>query len=93
MGGTPQDAPELYRASSPITYVEQVDAPVFIVQGRNDARCPAEQIVAYEERMRALGKDIEVYWFDAGHGQVETEERIAQQELLLRFAFRVLAPQ
>jgi dipeptidyl aminopeptidase/acylaminoacyl peptidase len=92
MGGTPQDVPELYRASSPITYVEQVDAPVFIVQGRNDARCPAEQIVVYEERMRALGKGIEVYWFDAGHGQVETEERIAQQELLLRFAYRVLAP-
>ncbi|HEY7357595.1 MAG TPA: prolyl oligopeptidase family serine peptidase [Ktedonobacterales bacterium] len=90
MGGSPQDMPEQYRASSPITYIEQVDAPVLIIQGRNDARCPARQIEVYEEQMRALGKGIEVFWFDAGHGSIDTEERIVHQEVMLRFASRVL---
>jgi dienelactone hydrolase len=90
MGGTPRDLPEQYRASSPITYIKQVDAPILMIQGRNDARCPARQIEVYEEQMRALGKDIKVFWFDAGHGTIDTEERIAHQELMLRFAHRVL---
>ncbi len=93
MGGTPQDMPEQYKASSPSSYTEQVDAPILIIQGRNDARCPARQIEVYEEKMRNLGKDIEVSWFDAGHGSLDTEERIAHQELILRFAYRVLAEQ
>lgn len=93
MGGTPQDILEQYKASSPSSYIEQVDAPILIIQGRNDARCPARQIEVYEEKMRALGKDIEVFWFDAGHGSLDTVERIAHQELMVRFAYRVLAEQ
>jgi hypothetical protein len=47
----------------------------------------------YEEKMRALGKDIEVSWFDGGHGSLDTEERIAHQELMLLFAYRILDKQ
>jgi predicted esterase len=64
-----------------------------IIQGRNDARCPARQIEVYEEKMKALGKDIEVSWFDGGHGSLDTEERIAHQELMLLFAYRILDKQ
>jgi dipeptidyl aminopeptidase/acylaminoacyl peptidase len=83
---TDQEALWKQRYHLPITYVEQVDAPLVIIQGRHDARCPAEQIEAYAERMRDPGKDIEVLWFDAGHAGVGTEESIAQQEQLLHFA-------
>ena len=34
-GGTPEEKPDQYAASSPITYVENVSAPVLIIQGRN----------------------------------------------------------
>ena len=36
---------------------------------------------------------FEVSWFDAGHGSLDTEERIAHQELMLRYAYRALAEQ
>lgn len=89
-GGTPEELPDLYRASSPITYVEQVSAPVLIIQGSNDTRCPPRQVRLYEEKMRALGKPIEVHWFDAGHGSLAVEQSIEHQEINLRFAYKVL---
>jgi dipeptidyl aminopeptidase/acylaminoacyl peptidase len=89
-GGTPEERPEVYAASSPITYVEQVAAPLLIIQGRHDTRTPARPIQIYEQRMRELGKPIEVEWFDAGHGSFVTEQRIEHQERMLKFAYRVL---
>jgi len=90
MGGTPQEKPELYARSSPITYIENVKAPVLIIQGRNDTRTPARPVEVYEARMKALGKPIEVYWYDEGHSGGGVEQDIEHMELMLRFAYKVL---
>jgi dipeptidyl aminopeptidase/acylaminoacyl peptidase len=90
-GGGPHEKADAYRAASPITYAAAVRAPVLVIQGRNDSRCPARQMEQYEARLRALGKDIEVVWFDAGHGVLRVEDQIAQTGRLLEFARRVLA--
>lgn len=91
-GGGPADRPEQYAASSPITYAEKVAAPVLIIQGRNDTRCPARQMEVYEEKMKSLGKPIEVHWFETGHMTNVTagDEGIRNQETKLRFAKRIL---
>jgi hypothetical protein len=49
-------------------------------------------VEAYEAKMRSLGKDVEVYWYDTGHAGSSTsvEEGIRHQEIMLRFAYRVL---
>lgn len=91
LGGTPQECPEQYRKSSPITYAEHVSAPLLIIQGRNDARCPARQIEVYERRLRELGKTIEIIWFDAGHVSSNVELRIEHVQHKLDFAHNVLA--
>ena len=88
-GGTPEEKPEQYRISSPITYAEQIQAPLFIYQGRNDPGCPPRQVQHYAELLQALGKPVEMVWIDLGHGTLDTEQAIATQELLLRFAYRV----
>lgn len=89
-GGSPDEVPEATRKSSPITYVEQIQAPILVIQGENDTRCPARQMKQYEEKLRSLGKQIEVHWFNAGHGSLAQEEQIKHQELMLNFAYRVL---
>jgi len=89
-GGTPQELPKVYEESSPITHVEQVQAPILVIQGRNDTRCPARQIQAFEERLKSLGKQIHVHWFDAGHWSHAHEQQIAHQALKLRFVRSVL---
>jgi dipeptidyl aminopeptidase/acylaminoacyl peptidase len=91
-GGTPEEKPALYAQSSPIRYVEHVQAPVLVIQERHDTRTPARQMELYEEHMRAAGKDIEIKWFDAGHlgSLVNVEQAIEQMEWMVRFAQRVL---
>jgi dipeptidyl aminopeptidase/acylaminoacyl peptidase len=89
-GGTPEEKPEQYRISSPITYAEQIQAPLFIYQGRNDPGCPPQQMRHYVERLQQLGKSLEMMWVDSGHGTLDTEQHIATQEHLLHFAARVL---
>jgi acetyl esterase/lipase len=87
-GGSPQEVPDRYEASSPLTYADQVIAPVYISAGMNDPRCPIRQIDNYVERLRALDKPHEVYRYDAGHGSLVVEERIKQVRLELAFALR-----
>ena len=68
-GGSPDEVPEVYAAASPITYAEQVRAPVLILAGENDPRCPIRQIEHYAAVMRRLGKQLVVRRYaDTGHG-------------------------
>jgi len=89
-GGSPDEVPEATRKSSPITYAEQIKAPILVIQGENDTRCPARQMKVYEEKLRSFGKDIEIHWFTAGHGSRAQDQQIQHQEKMLNFAYRVL---
>lgn len=90
LGGTPEEVPERFEASSPLTYVDAVRAPVYISAGVNDPRCPIRQVDNYVERLAARGAVHEVYRYDAGHGSLVVEERIKQVRLELDFAARHL---
>lgn len=91
LGGTPEEVPERFTASSPLTYVEAVRAPVYISAGVNDPRCPIRQIENYVDRLVARGAVHEVYRYDAGHGSLVVEERIKQVRMEIAFAERHLA--
>ncbi|MFD9637256.1 S9 family peptidase [Streptomyces violascens] len=91
LGGTPEEVPDRFRASSPLTYVDAVRAPVYISAGVNDPRCPIRQVENYVDRLVARGARHEVYRYDAGHGSLVVEERIKQVRLELDFASRHLA--
>ncbi|MFD8339034.1 prolyl oligopeptidase family serine peptidase [Streptomyces solisilvae] len=90
LGGTPEEVPERFEASSPLTYVDQVRAPVYISAGVNDPRCPIRQIDNYVERLERRGAPHEVYRYDAGHGSLVVQERIKQVRLEIEFAQRHL---
>ncbi|NEM06046.1 prolyl oligopeptidase family serine peptidase [Geodermatophilus normandii] len=91
-GGSPDEVRERYVRSSPITHVERVRAPVLVVAGANDPRCPIRQIENYLGELDRLGKQHEVYRFDAGHGSLVIEETIRQVETALAFALRHCPP-
>ncbi|MFC8968147.1 prolyl oligopeptidase family serine peptidase [Streptomyces sp. NPDC057094] len=90
LGGTPEEVPERFEASSPLTYVDAVKAPVYISAGVNDPRCPIRQIDNYVTRLAAREAPHEVYRYDAGHGSLVVDERIKQVRLELDFAERYL---
>ncbi|MEV8566055.1 prolyl oligopeptidase family serine peptidase [Streptomyces sp. NPDC051322] len=88
LGGTPESVPERYAASSPLTYVDAVRAPVFISAGVNDPRCPIRQVENYVQRLADRQAVHEVYRYEAGHGSLVVDERVKQVGLELDFAAR-----
>ena len=88
--GGPDEKREAMQAGSPLTYVDDVRAPVLIIQGRNDTRCPARSVEVYVERLQARGHPVEIEWFDAGHLGGSDELAIEHQRLMLDFARRIV---
>lgn len=87
-GGSPEQVPDSYARSNPITYVDHVSAPVLVLAGANDPRCPIRQIENYLAALSERGKTHEVYRFDAGHGSLVVDERIRQMRAELEFVLR-----
>lgn len=92
-GGTPTEKPETYARASPINYLGRLDAPLLIIQGKNDVRDPPRQVELYEAKAKSLGKDVKVVWFDTGHAGsgVDVELSITHHETMLRWIYEVLA--
>ncbi|WP_240686992.1 alpha/beta hydrolase family protein [Amycolatopsis suaedae] len=89
-GGGPDDVPEVYVRSSPLTYVPRVVAPVLLLCGDHDPRTPPGQLARFEEAMAEHDRYYEKYTFDAGHGSLEVEEQIRQCAVEIGFAVRHL---
>ena len=87
-GGSPTDRPDAYRASSPLTYVDDVTAPVLVLAGENDPRCPIRQVDNYLDALAARAATYEVSRFDAGHGSLVVEESMRHAATEIAFARR-----
>ncbi len=75
--GSLADDREFLEAASPLTHVESMRAPLFVIHGRNDPRVPlheAEQLVAALEG-RGIRCELVVY-DDEGHGLARLQNRI-----------------
>jgi dipeptidyl aminopeptidase/acylaminoacyl peptidase len=87
-GGGPDEVGDLYVERSPLTYVDRVRAPVLVLAGDNDSRCPIQQVLNYVEALRARGGTVELYRFDAGHGSMVIDERVRQMAKELAFVLQ-----
>jgi dipeptidyl aminopeptidase/acylaminoacyl peptidase len=80
-------------AASPLTHVESMRAPLFVIHGRNDPRVPlneAEQLVA---ALRSRGVPCELLVFDdEGHGLAHLVNRIDGFSRAIAFLGSVLRP-
>ncbi len=67
--GDPETEVEFLMERSPITYVDQIRAPLFVIQGANDPRVVKPESDQIVERLRERGVDVtyDVYE-DEGHG-------------------------
>ncbi|SDD85601.1 S9 family peptidase [Actinokineospora iranica] len=89
-GGSPTEVGDRYVECSPITYVDEVRAPVLVLAGENDPRCPIRQIDNYLDRLAERGIPYEMYRYDAGHGSLVVAETIKQSLIEVYFALRAL---
>ena len=90
MGGSPMDLPELYRERNPMTYVGRVTAPMLVIAGEHDSRCPLGQVMTYAHALRARNHPVEVHLYGAGHHANDVDEQIRHVELTMAFFGRYL---
>jgi dipeptidyl aminopeptidase/acylaminoacyl peptidase len=88
MGGSPMEVPDLFRERNPMTYVDRVRAPVLLIAGEHDSRCPLGQVMVYAHALRARRHPVEVYLYEAGHHTNDVGEQIRHMELALAFFAR-----
>ena len=55
LGKSRADAPELYRAASPVTYVDKLDPPILIVHGTADKTVDIEQSRLFAAKLKEAG--------------------------------------
>jgi dipeptidyl aminopeptidase/acylaminoacyl peptidase len=75
--GDPVKNAERFREASPIFFIERVEAPVQIVAGAQDPRCPMSESVQARDALQKLGRPIDfIVYEDEGHGFRKTENRV-----------------
>ncbi|MEV6602429.1 S9 family peptidase [Actinoplanes sp. NPDC051346] len=93
MFGDPDaDAAELL-ARSPVTYADQIRAPLMVVQGANDPRVPRSESEQMLERLRTHGVEVDYELFtDEGHGFTKRDNQAKAFSAAGEFLIRHLAP-
>ncbi|MFQ6125309.1 MAG: alpha/beta fold hydrolase [Candidatus Heimdallarchaeota archaeon] len=67
-GGPPSEKEELYRERSPITHVSTIKAPVLIMAGQKDSRCPIQPIEKFVNKLKDMNHPYEFILEEkAGH--------------------------
>ncbi|MFR9797127.1 alpha/beta fold hydrolase [Streptomyces sp. MS06] len=84
-GGTPEEVPELYARSSPLTYADSVTDPLLVVGATRDSKCPPGQIRAYLAALDEAGADHESLWLDTGHDGYDGAAHVAVLRRALTF--------
>ena len=89
--GDPDKDRERYYERSPYFYLDQVAAPVQLVCGANDPRCPASESSAAHQILIALGKPCDLVLFeDEGHRFLKTENRVRAEMRRAEFLVQAL---
>jgi dipeptidyl aminopeptidase/acylaminoacyl peptidase len=93
--GTPADNPDLYEARSPITHVDNLSAPLFVIHGVNDRRVPISQARRFRDALREHGyeegpdSDFEYEELgEEGHASTDQEQKLRAFELMNEFLTR-----
>jgi dipeptidyl aminopeptidase/acylaminoacyl peptidase len=81
-----------YRDRSPMSYADRIDVPLLLMHGDADPVVPVSSTLAFVERLRDAGGDVELHLFEGeGHGFRQPASRRADFELTGAFLARLLA--
>lgn len=91
--GDPVKDKEALMKLSPVTYVNQVKAPLMIIQGANDPRVPVGEALQIHETLtqKKLGSELIVF-ADEGHGSSKKENQVLEIGHTIEFMKKHLNP-
>ena len=93
--GNPKKAEDMpfLQERSPKTYIENLEAPLLVIQGRNDPRVVAEESEDLVNHLKSIGKDVEMLLFeDEGHGVEKYTNQVTCYNAITAFFEEKLKP-
>jgi dipeptidyl aminopeptidase/acylaminoacyl peptidase len=90
--GDPVRNAALWQRRSPLFYLHQLQAAVQLICSAHDPRCPASESIAARDRLRELGKQVElILYADEGHAFLNLGNVVDQEARRLDFLERMAA--
>jgi len=72
--GNPEDNYDLWYERSPFFFLDQVKAPVQLICGENDPRCPASESIEARDKLLSYGCKVDFALYEGeGHGFLKIE--------------------
>jgi dipeptidyl aminopeptidase/acylaminoacyl peptidase len=84
--GDPEKNPDLFRDRSPIFFVDRIKAPLLLLAGGHDPRCPKEETIQVVDAIKKRGgvADYKIYE-NEGHGFAKVENQIDAYQRVTNF--------
>ncbi|MBL8091794.1 MAG: S9 family peptidase [Anaerolineales bacterium] len=89
--GDPEENKERWMQLSPYFFLDKVNAPVQLICGGNDPRCPASDSIDARDKLIEFGKEVELLLYeDEGHSFLKIENIIESETKRIEFLKKVL---
>lgn len=89
--GHPEKDHDLYHERSPFFFLDRIMAPVQLICGAHDVRCPPSESTQARDKLLELGRSCDfVLYPDEGHSFLQTENVIDAKKRRAAFLARVL---
>jgi dipeptidyl aminopeptidase/acylaminoacyl peptidase len=84
--GDPEKNPDLFRDRSPFFFVDRIKAPLLLLAGGHDPRCPKEETIQVVDEIKKHGGVAEYKIYDdEGHGFSRVENQIDAYQRVTNF--------
>jgi dipeptidyl aminopeptidase/acylaminoacyl peptidase len=89
--GDPNDNYDKWYSASPYFFLDRVSAPVQLICGAHDPRCPAVESLDARDKLVELGKEVQLLLYqDEGHSFLKMENVIDAEVKRVKFLAKVL---
>jgi dipeptidyl aminopeptidase/acylaminoacyl peptidase len=89
--GDPEKDHDLYYERSPFFFLQRIAAPVQLICGAQDPRCPAGESIQARDALLAQGKQCDfILYPDEGHEFLKTENLVDAEKRQVAFLAKVL---
>jgi dipeptidyl aminopeptidase/acylaminoacyl peptidase len=89
--GHPKDNYDLWYERSPFFFLDRVKAPVQLICGENDPRCPASESLQARDKLLEHGKEVDFHlYLGEGHAFLKTENVVDAEARRVNFLAKTL---
>jgi len=89
--GDPRENRELWFTHSPAFFLDRIIAPVQLICGENDPRCPASDTIEAYDKLKKLEKPVELHAYKGqGHGFLDLDVRVEAERGRMDFLANLL---